>query len=112
MRERVSGAMFKFADNIIDLDSASLHRTVRVHNEISQNALFPIGPLPLEDFGQLFGGIAASPWPDAQWTILFERLGLAIEACRELGQAIPRAALVTETLGFLRRNLDLARKAA
>ena len=60
---------------------------------------------------EIYGAVAASPYPEARWTILFERFDAAIAACAELGQAKPRAALVAETLKFLRRNLAEAKKA-
>ncbi len=97
----------------------------RASGQIMSVAVRPLGEIvsemPLADPSaaeragpcfEVYGDVSASPYPEAQWAILFERFNRSIDACRELGTEIPRAALVAETLGYLRRNLETARRVA
>lgn len=57
---------------------------------------------------ELYGPILASPFPEARWTLLLERLDHFIGSGAELGETVPRLASITETVGFVRRSLALA----
>ncbi|NJO36230.1 MAG: hypothetical protein HC869_27475 [Rhodospirillales bacterium] len=72
----------------------------------------PADPARAAPCFEIYGEVSASPYAEACWTILFERFDNIITACNQLGQRIPRAALVADTLAFLRRNLVQAKEAS
>jgi len=61
---------------------------------------------------ELYGDLTLSPYPDARWTILMERLDLVVAEAARLGAEIPRLAAVGETTGFVRRSIAAARGGA
>ena len=41
---------------------------------------------------EIYSDVALSPYPEARWCILLERLEDAVAGCVELGQSMPRVA--------------------
>lgn len=54
---------------------------------------------------ELYGDMTLSPYPDARWTILMERLDVVVAEAVRLGAEIPRLGAVGETTGFVRRSI-------
>ena len=54
---------------------------------------------------ELYGAVAVSPYADARWTILLERLDAFVVEAEELGASVARVGSVGRTVSFIRRRL-------
>jgi hypothetical protein len=57
---------------------------------------------------ELYADVSLSPFPDARWTMLLERLDAIVAEATELQQAVPRLGAIGETIGFVRRTVAAA----
>ena len=54
---------------------------------------------------EIYSDVALSPYPQARWPILLERLDDIIASCSVLGADMPRVAAIGETLAIMRGDL-------
>ena len=54
---------------------------------------------------EIYSDVSLSPYPEARWTILLERLDGLVAACLDLGREFPRVGAVGETLAIMRGDL-------
>jgi hypothetical protein len=57
---------------------------------------------------ELYADVSLSPFPDARWTMLLERLDAIVAEAAELQRAAPRLGAIGETIGFVRRSVAAA----
>ena len=64
----------------------------------------PGDPLRAGPSFEIYSDVSLSPYPDARWEILIERLDAVISACAEFAGR-PRVTAIGETLKIMRRDL-------
>jgi hypothetical protein len=54
---------------------------------------------------EIYSDVSLSPYPEARWPILLERLDGLVAGCIDIGKDVPRAAAIGETLSIMRGDL-------
>jgi hypothetical protein len=54
---------------------------------------------------EIYSDVSLSPYPEARWTILLERLDALVADCADLGQESSRVGAIGETLSIMRGDL-------
>jgi hypothetical protein len=54
---------------------------------------------------EIYSDVLLSPYPEARWVLLLERLAAIVAACGEFAEVQPRVGAIGETLAILREDL-------
>ena len=54
---------------------------------------------------EIYSDVSLSPYPEARWMILLERLDALVAECLDLGRELARVGAIGETLSIMRGDL-------